>query len=97
MKDLLVSVGTLGVLGALFGALIGVFSEKFKVEESPLVSAIYEVLPHGECGACGFPGCHPCAEAIAEKRAPYDACSVGGKEVADKVKAIMEEAEKSSS
>jgi len=48
MKDILISVSTLGVLGALFGILLGVFNEKFKVEESPLVAAIYEVLPHGE-------------------------------------------------
>lgn len=92
MKDILVSVLTLGVLGVLFGVLLGVFNEKFKVEESELVKAIYDVLPHGECGACGFPGCHPCAEAIAEGRAGYDACPVGGKEVEQKVKEIMESA-----
>jgi len=92
MKDILISVFTLGILGALFGVLLGVFNEKFKVEESPLAHAIYEVLPHGECGACGFPGCHPCAEAIAEGRASYDACVVGGKEVEEKIRKIMEEA-----
>lgn len=96
MKDILISVFTLGILGALFGVLLGVFNEKFKVEESPLVQAIYEVLPHGECGACGFPGCHPCAEAIAEGRASYDACVVGGKEVEEKIRKIMEEAKSQS-
>ncbi|MCI4463381.1 MAG: RnfABCDGE type electron transport complex subunit B [Caldisericum sp.] len=96
MKDILISVFTLGILGALFGVLLGVFNEKFKVEESPLAQAIYEVLPHGECGACGFPGCHPCAEAIAEGRASYDACVVGGKEVEEKIRKIMEEAKSQS-
>jgi RnfABCDGE-type electron transport complex B subunit len=96
MKDILISVFTLGILGALFGVLLGVFNEKFKVEVSPLAQAIYEVLPHGECGACGFPGCHPCAEAIAEGRASYDACVVGGKEVEEKIRKIMEEAKSQS-
>ncbi|MGB9769427.1 MULTISPECIES: RnfABCDGE type electron transport complex subunit B [Caldisericum] len=95
MKEILISVFTLGILGTLFGILLGVFNEKFKVEENPLVQAIYEVLPHGECGACGFPGCHPCAEAIAEGRAGYDACVVGGKEVEQKIKDIMEKAQSS--
>jgi len=92
MKNILISVFTLGILGTLFGVLLGVFNEKFKVEENPLVQAIYEVLPHGECGACGFPGCRPCAEAIAEGRAGYDACVVGGKEVEEKIRKVMEEA-----
>lgn len=95
MKTILISVLTLGILGVLFGVLLGVFNEMFKVEESPLVAAIYEALPHADCGACGFPGCLACSEAIAEERAPFDACSVGGKEVEDKVREIVEEAQKS--
>lgn len=90
MKDIIISVATLGGFGALFGLLLGVFNEKFKVEENPLVHAIYNVLPHGECGACGFPGCHPCAEAIAENRAIIDACTVGGQETAKKIKEVIE-------
>lgn len=95
MKNVLISVGTLGILGALFGILLGVFNEKFKVEEDPLVQAIYEVLPHGECGACGFPGCRPCATAIAEGKAGFDACTVGGKEVEEKIRKVVEEAKAS--
>ncbi len=90
MKDIIISIATLGGFGALFGVLLGVFNEKFKVEESPLVKAIYDVLPHGECGACGFPGCNPCAEAIAENKAPIDACTVGGQETAKKIKEVIE-------
>jgi electron transport complex protein RnfB len=90
MKDIIISVATLGGFGALFGVLLGVFNERFKVEENPLSKAIYDVLPHGECGACGFPGCFPCAEAIAENRALLDVCTVGGQETAKKVKEVLE-------
>lgn len=89
MKEIIVSILTIGVFGAIFGALLGFFNEKFKVEENPLVKAIYEVLPHGECGACGFPGCNPCAEAIAEGNAPVNACTVGGEDVAKKIEEII--------
>ncbi len=89
MRDIIISVLTIGGFGAIFGLLLGVFNEKFKVEEDPLFKAIYEVLPHGECGACGFPGCHPCAQAIAEGTVPLTACVVGGDEVAQKIKKIL--------
>ncbi len=91
MKTVIISIIAVGGFGALFGFLLGVFAEKFKVEENPLAKAIYEVLPHGECAACGFPGCHPCAEAIAEGRAPVTACVVGGPATAEKVKKVIEE------
>ena len=94
MKTFVISILTVGGFGALFGALLGYFAEKYKVEENPLAKAIYDVLPHGECGACGFPGCHPCAEAIAEGRAPINACVVGGAATAAKVKKVIEEFKK---
>jgi len=43
-----------------------------------------------------FQGVIPCAEAIAEGRASYDACVVGGKEVEEKIRKIMEEAKSQS-
>jgi RnfABCDGE-type electron transport complex B subunit len=91
MKDIIISIGTIGGFGALFGLLLGIFNEKFKVEEDPMYVAIYKVLPHGECGACNFPGCHPCAQAIAEGNAPITACIVGGDEVTSKIKKVLEE------
>ncbi len=96
MKDIIVSVLTVGLFGTLFGVLLGVFNEKFKIEENPLVKAIYDVLPHGECGACGFPGCMPCAEAIAEGKAPTNACTVGGEEVAKRVEEVLKSSRDSS-
>ncbi len=91
MKTIIISIIAAGGFGALFGALLGFFAKKYEVEKDPFVEAIYEVLPHGDCGACGFPGCHPCAEAIAEGRAPVTACVVGGAATAEKVKKIVDE------
>ncbi len=91
MKSIIISIVAVGGFGALFGALLGYFAEKYKVEEDPLAIAIYEVLPHGDCGACGYPGCKACAEAIARGEAPVDACVVGGAATTAKIKKVIEE------
>lgn len=40
--------------------------------------ALFEVLPHSQCGACGHSGCAPFARAMAEGVAPADGCTPGG-------------------
>ncbi len=97
MKEIIISVATLGGFGALFGLLLGIFNERFKVEENPLIKQIYDALPHSDCGACGYPGCFACAEAIAVREAPIDACSVGRQETAKKVQEILDKFEEENS
>lgn len=65
------------ILCALFGALLGFASEKFKVQGNPLVDQINAVLPQTQCGQCGYPGCKPYAEAIANGDA-INKCPPGG-------------------
>ena len=68
-------------LGALIlGAALGYASIKFKVEGNPLVEKIEAILPQTQCGQCGFPGCKPYAEAIAEGEAEINRCPPGGQE-----------------
>ena len=64
-------------LGILFGALLGFAAEKFKVEGDPIVEQIDELLPQTQCGQCGFPGCRPYAESIANGDA-INKCPPGG-------------------
>ena len=53
------------VLALIFGAILGVASIKLKVEADPIVEKIDAILPQSQCGQCGYPGCKPYAEAIA--------------------------------
>lgn len=55
----------IGLLALIFGLVLGYASIKFHVEGDPLVDQIDEVLPQTQCGQCGYPGCRPYAEAIA--------------------------------
>ena len=68
-------------LGAVvLGAALGYASIKFKVEGNPLVEKIEAILPQTQCGQCGYPGCKPYAEAIAEGEAEINLCPPGGQE-----------------
>lgn len=89
MTGILYPVVVLGGLGLLFGVSLGFASKVFAVEANPKAEAIRSELPGANCGACGYPGCDGCANAIAEGKAPANACVVGGKSVAEKVANIM--------
>ncbi len=80
---------SIGGLGVVFGAGLGIAGEVFKVEEDPKITQILEVLPGANCGGCGFPGCGGLATAIASGNAPVNGCPVGGAAVAAKVGVIM--------
>ena len=76
----------LGILALLFGLLLGYAAIRFKVEGDPIVDQINEILPQTQCGQCGYPGCKPYAEAIANGD-EINKCPPGGdstvKELAD--------------
>lgn len=65
-------------LAIVFGLILGFAATRFKVEEDPLVEKIDALLPQTQCGQCGFPGCHPYAEAISKGEADINRCPPGG-------------------
>ncbi|MDO4642482.1 MAG: electron transport complex subunit RsxB [Cardiobacteriaceae bacterium] len=73
----------------LCGLLLGIFAQKFKVEGDPLVEKIDAVLPQTQCGQCGFPGCNPYAQAIAEGKADINQCPPGGQEGVEKLAELL--------
>ncbi len=76
LTAILVMTGIALVLGAALG-FAAIF---FKVEGDPLVDNIDAILPQTQCGQCGFPGCRPYAEAIANGEADINQCPPGGEE-----------------
>lgn len=63
---LLGPVLALAGLALVFGALLGFAAQKFRVEGDPIVDQINTILPQTQCGQCGYPGCRPYAQAIAD-------------------------------
>ncbi|EED36703.1 electron transport complex protein RnfB [Luminiphilus syltensis NOR5-1B] len=75
----LAAVAALLGLGVIFGAILGFASVRFRTEGNPLADQINEILPQTQCGQCGYPGCRPYAEAIADGDA-INKCPPGGEE-----------------
>ncbi len=61
---LLTAVGAIGGLTLVLASLLVLAHRKLHVEEDPRIDVVEELLPHANCGACGFPGCRPFAEAL---------------------------------
>jgi electron transport complex protein RnfB len=64
-------------LATVFGALLGYAAVRFKTEGNPIADEINNILPQTQCGQCGYPGCRPYAEAIANGEA-INKCPPGG-------------------
>lgn len=77
-----------GSLALLFGLLLGYAAIRFRVEEDPLVEQIDAVLPQTQCGQCGYPGCRPYAEAIANGD-EINKCPPGGETTIKKLADLM--------
>jgi electron transport complex protein RnfB len=67
-------------LALAFGALLGFASVAFETEGNPIAEQINAIMPQTQCGQCGYPGCRPYAEAIAQGEA-INKCPPGGEAV----------------
>jgi electron transport complex protein RnfB len=74
---LLAALTALVGLATAFGALLGYAAVRFKTEGNPIADEINNILPQTQCGQCGYPGCRPYAEAIANGEA-INKCPPGG-------------------
>jgi electron transport complex protein RnfB len=86
---MIAAIISLALLGCIFGIVLGVASQKFKVEVDERVERVLEVLPGANCGGCGYAGCGGLADAIIAGQAKIDACVPGKAAVAQKIAAIM--------
>ena len=65
MTHLLIVILSIAALALLFGLLLGYAAVRFRVDADPVVEQLDALLPQTQCGQCGYPGCRPYAEAIA--------------------------------
>src|SRR5690554_7298961 len=64
-------------LAIFSGALLGFAEVRFKVEGNPIADQLNDILPQTQCGQCGYPGCRPYAEAMANGE-KINKCPPGG-------------------
>ncbi len=89
INQIIYPVLILAAIGAAFGVLLSIASSAFAVEVDERVVKVRQALPGANCGACGYPGCDGLAQAIADGKAPVEACVIGGSEVAKEIAALL--------
>ncbi len=73
---ILTALAALGGLTLLLAVMLIVANRKLYVYEDPRIDAVEDMLPHANCGACGYPGCRPFAEALVAGEALPGKCTV---------------------
>ena len=79
---ILLALGVLGALGAIFGVILGFAGKKFAVEVDERVTKVRECLGGANCGACGYAGCDAFAQAVVNGEAAPNGCTPGGEKTA---------------
>ncbi len=85
----LTAVAYIGGLTFTLASLLVLANRKLHVEEDPRIDTVEEMLPHANCGACGFPGCRPFAEALVAGAALPGRCTVGNEGDREKIAAFL--------
>lgn len=86
MNSVIAIIAVMAGVGLFFGIVLAFANKKFAVEMNPLIHIVEDVLPKGQCGACGFAGCMAYAEAVVlDKDVAPNLCIPGKKAVAEQV------------
>ncbi|MBV0932791.1 electron transport complex subunit RsxB [Marinobacterium weihaiense] len=89
MTTVITAILILFGLAVVFGIILGYASVRFRVEGNPIVDQIDGLLPQTQCGQCGYPGCRPYAEAIANGDA-INKCPPGGQSTIDALADLLD-------
>jgi Na+-translocating ferredoxin:NAD+ oxidoreductase RNF subunit RnfB len=89
--------GVLMLAGAAFAAVVVAVvaspllrpAGRLPLHPGPVVSAVLDVLPGGNCGACGNESCFDAATAVVSGKAPSSVCVAGGEETANAVSNVL--------
>ena len=77
---ILTALLALGGLTLLLALMLIVANTKLYVYEDPRIDEVESMLPHANCGACGYPGCRPFAEALVKGDMLPGKCTVSSED-----------------
>lgn len=90
MNLIIVTIVSLGAIGAVSAVILYFVAQKFKVAEDPRIDEVEGVLPGANCGGCGSAGCRNFAERCAQAGSLEGlSCPVGGKDIMIKIAGIL--------
>lgn len=77
---ILIALAALGGLTLVLATMLIVANKQLYVYEDPRIDVVEDLLPHANCGACGYPGCRPFAEALVSEEVLPGKCTVSSDE-----------------
>jgi electron transport complex protein RnfB len=77
---IIIAVFTIGGLTLGLALMLVIANKKLYVYEDPRIDVVEDLLPHANCGACGYPGCRPFAEALVSGKVLPGKCTVSSEE-----------------
>ena len=80
---------SLPLLAMVMGLALSMAGRFFAKEQDPLIDTISELLPNGQCGQCGYPGCAQAAIAMSEGKLGPSCCPPGGQALAQKLSKLL--------
>lgn len=89
LSAVLISVASMGGLGALFSAGLSFADKKLHVDEDPRIAQVVDELPGANCGGCGLPGCAKFAECVVTGEISPSACPVCTEDAVIAISEIM--------
>ena len=78
--SIIIALAALGGLTLLLALMLILANKKLYVYEDPRIDVVEDLLPHANCGACGYPGCRPFAEALVSGSVLPGKCTVSSEE-----------------
>lgn len=90
IDSMFIAILTLTAMALAIGLTLLWLGRKMAPDEDSLVEQINEILPQTQCGQCGFPGCRPYAQAIADGEADINQCPPGGADGVRKLAALLD-------
>ncbi|NTW33354.1 MAG: RnfABCDGE type electron transport complex subunit B [Bacteroidetes bacterium] len=89
-NEIISAVLVLGTIGLLSAIILYFVAKKFKVLEDPKVELILEMLPHNNCGICGFASCRTFAEEIVKSNDVLKfLCPTAGEKKISEIKILL--------
>lgn len=87
---MLAAILTLTAMVLVIGAVLLWLGRRLTPDEDSLVEQINQRLPQTQCAQCGYPGCRPYAQAIADGEADINQCPPGGAEGIAELGALLD-------
>jgi Na+-translocating ferredoxin:NAD+ oxidoreductase RNF subunit RnfB len=76
-------------LGVGLALVLAFAYRKLSVYEDPRIDQVDEMLPHANCGACGYGGCRAFAEAVVQGVIAPGKCTVNTTEMSTRIAALL--------